>query len=193
MFKKALDIVIHDEGIIDKNLLKFTPSGKNKSFLNFYKTLDDYSIYRKIMESEKGKRSKEILTNIQRRKLLKRACDFTPDALAKNEDIGTDLMKMTSEKLDSMAMDIAVSLNLKPHEVIFHKSQIEIKLYERGEILFKHKDEILDLNNASPFMIKNPDVVRYYVFGPADVCTRKSITKKVADTLGLKQEDISHV
>ena len=193
MFKKALDAAIHDEGVIDKSLLKFTPSGKNESFLNFYKTLDDYSIYRKIMKSEKSKNFKEILTDIQRRRLLKRACDFTPDALVRNEDVGTELMKMTPEKLDDMAVDTAVSLNLKPHEVIFHKSQTEIKLYKRGEILFKHKDEILDLSNASPFMIKNPGVIRYYVFGPADVSARRDIAKKVADMLGLRQADISHV
>ena len=193
MFRKALDIAIHDEGIIDGSLLKFSTLGKNESFLNFYKSLDDYSIYRKIVESEKSKSSKEILTNIQRRKLLKRACDFTPDVLVKNEDVGTELMKMTSEKLDDMAADVAASLNLKPHEVIFHKSQIEIKLYKRGEILFKHKDEILDLSNTSPFMIKDSAVVRYYVFGPADVPTRKSIAEKTTSMLGLRQANISHV
>lgn len=193
MFKKALDIAIHEEDVIDKNLLKFNTSGRNKSFLNFYKTLDDHSIYRKIMENKNSKSSKKILSNIQRRRLLKRACDFTPAVLAGNEDVGVELMKMTPKKMDDMAADIAASLDLESHEVIFHKSQVEIKLYKRGEILFRHKNKILDLSNASPFMLKNSNVVRYYVFGPAAVPTRKSIAKKVAATLGLKYADISYV
>ena len=193
MFRKALDIAIHEEGVIDKNLLKFSTSSKNKSFLNFYKTLDDYSIYQKIMENEKSKSSKKILSNIQKRRLLKRACDFTPDALNKNEDVATQLMKKTQEKLDGIATDIAKSLHLKPHEVIFYKSQIDMNLYKRGEILVKHRDEILDLNNASPFTIKDPDVIRYYIFGPADELTRKSIAKKAASELGLEPASISYL
>ena len=193
MFKQALDIAIHEESVIDKNMLKFNVSGKNESFLNFYKTLDDHSIYQKIIENEKSKVSKEILLNIKRRKLLKRACDFTPDALDKNEDIRIELMKMNPEKLDDMARRIADSLDLRPHEVIFHKSEIKIKLYKRGEILFKHKNEILDLSSVSPFMIKDYNVIRYYVYGPADAAIRKSIAKKTANELAVKLADISYV
>ena len=193
MFKRALDIAIHEEDVIDKDLLKFSTLSKNKYFLNFYKTLDDYSIYQKIKQNKKSKSSKEILSNIQRRKLLKRACDFTPDVLARNEDVSMELIKMTPERLDGIATDIAASLHLKPHEVIFHKSQIKIKLYRRGEILFRHKNEILDLSNTSPFIIKDPDVIRYYVFGPPDVSLRKLIAEKMAETLNLNQADISYV
>ena len=193
MFKQALDIAIYEENVIDKNQLKFDTSGTNKSFLNFYKTLNDYSIYQKIIEDKNSKSSKEILLKINRRKLLKRACDFSPDALNKNEDSRRELMKMPQEKLDDISKRIAASLSLEPHEVIFHKSQIKIKLYDRGEILFRDKNEIHDLTNTSPFMIKNQDVIRYYVYGPDDVDTRKSIAKKVARELDLKLADISYV
>ena len=193
MFKQALDIAIYEENVIDKNQLKFDTLGTNKSFLNFYKTLNDYSIYQKIIEDENSKSSKEILLNINRRKLLKRACDFSPDALNKNEDSRRELMKMPQEKLDDISKRIAASLSLEPHEVIFHKSQIKIKLYDRGEILFRDKNGIHDLTNTSPFMIKNQDVIRYYVYGPDDVDARKSIAKKVARELDLKLADISYV
>ena len=193
MFRKALDIAIHEEEVMDKNLLKFNTSGKNESFLGFYKMLNDYSIYQKIIENEKSKRSKEILSNIQKRKLLKRACDFTPDALDNNEDVATQLMKMTQEKLDGITADIAESLNLKPHEVIFYKSQIDMKLYKRGDILVKHRDKISDLTRVSPLTIKNSNVIRYYIFGPADKLVRKSIAKKAASELGLEAASISYL
>ena len=193
MFRKALDIAIHEEGVIDKNLLKFSTSSTNKSFLTFYKTLDDYSIYQKIIENEKSKSSKEILTSIQKRNLLKRACDFTPDALNKNEDVATQLMKKTQEELDDIATNIAESLHLKPHEVIFYKSSIDMKLYKRGEILIKRRNETRDLNNVSPITIKDLNVIRYYIFGPADKLTRKSIAKKAASELGLEPASISYL
>lgn len=193
MFRKAIDIAIHEEGVIDKNLLKFSSSRKNEAFLGFYKTLNDYSIYQKIIEDEKSDTSKKILLNIQKRRLLKRACDFTPHALVRNEDVGKELMKMTPEEMDAMASKIATCLKLEPHEIIFHKSHTKIKLYQRGEILYKHKDAILDLSSTSPFMIKDANVIRYYVFGPDKVDIRKDIAKKTASVLGLKYTDISYV
>ena len=193
MFKQALDIAIHDENVIEKGRLKFDTSGGNEDFLTFYKTLDDYSIYQMIMTNEKGKISGEILSNIKRRRLLKRACDFTPADLEKDEDVGGRLMKMTSEELDGISSRIADSLHIKSHEVIFHRSQSKIKLYQRGEILFRHKNEILDLALASPFTLKNDEVIQYYVYGPSNAEVRKRIAEKTKAELGLEHADISYV
>ena len=194
MFKKALDIAIYEEDVIDKNQLKFHESGKNNNFLEFYKTLNDHSIYQMIIENRKSDVSKKILLNIQRRKLLKRACDFTPDALYQNDDVADELMVMTPEKLDEIGLEIAQSLHLEPHDVIFHKSLIEIKLYNRGQILLRYKNAVKDLNNVSPFLSKDSSVVRYFVYGPADPSIRKSIANEIANKWdGLKLENISYL
>lgn len=194
MFKKAMNIAIYDEGVIDRNLLTFHASGKNTDFLKFYKTLNDYSIYQMIIDDKKSKDSKKILLNIQRRKLLKRACDFTLDTLSKNQDIAAELGRLTPEELDKISLEIAESLHLESHEVIFHRSEIKIKLYNRGEILLKHKNDVIDLSNDSPFSLRDSSLVRYYVYGPADVSVRKSIANKIAGMWnGLKLEDISYL
>ena len=186
MFKQALNIAIHDENVIEKERLKFCTSGDNEDFLDFYKTLDDYSIYQMIIANEKSKTSREILLNIKRRKLLKRACEFTPAALENDEDVGGILMKMSSEELDNISSRIANSLHLKSHEVIFHRSKSKIKLYQKGEILFRHKNKILDLANTSPFTLKKDEIIKYYVYGPSQVETRKHIVKKTMAELGLE-------
>ena len=193
MFKQALEIAIYEEGIIKEKQLKFDASNNNESFLNFYKTLDDYSIYQKIMEDKKSKTSKEILSNIKKRKLLKRSCEFTPATLKNNEDVGVRLMKMSSSELNEISMHVAKSLKLKPHEIIFHRSKSKIKLYQRGEILFRHKNDILDLSITSPLTIKDDDVIKYYVYGPNDISVRKQIARKIAEELDLDSSDISYV
>ena len=90
MFLRALDNAI-DEGVIGKSDLTINENSSNKKFLEFYLTLDDNSVYDTILHSDKGKISKEILTNIKCRRLLKRACEFTPQSLKGYADIGKDL------------------------------------------------------------------------------------------------------
>lgn len=192
MFLKALDIAINQENVLDKDLLKFDPAKENTEFLKFYKSLDDYSIYQKIIDSDKSKISKDILINIKRRKLLKRSCEFTPNDLGENEDVNTELMKMKPEKFEEISNEIADSLSLQHHEMIFHKSQIKIKLYSKGEILFRHKDKILDLEGVSPISAKD-SVIKYYVFGPSDKSIREKIAKKIADRLGVEPNKISYL
>lgn len=87
MFLKALDIAIYDEKIFDEDLLKFNPEKDNPEFLKFYTSLDDCSIYSKIIGDENAKTSKEILTHIKKRRLLKRACEFTPKDLEGAADV----------------------------------------------------------------------------------------------------------
>jgi HD superfamily phosphohydrolase len=192
MFLKALDIAIHEEGVIDPKLLKINPTGDNKEFLNFYLGLDDNSIYEMILASPKSKLAKEILLNIKKRKLLKRACDFTPKKLENHAEAGGELMKMKAEDFEKIGNDVAESIGLQKHEVIFHRSKIDIKLYKEGEILFLDKENVLDLTGSSPITAKD-SVIRYYVYGPHDVTTRKKIACAVAEKLDVPTEKISYV
>ena len=82
-----------NEKVIDKDLLKFNVTGDNAEFLKYYKTLDDYSIYYEILNNNNAKTSKQILTNIKNRKLLKRICEFSTSDLINNAIIGKQLMK----------------------------------------------------------------------------------------------------
>ena len=192
MFKHAIDIAIDEENVIDKNHLKFSTSGSNEEFLKTYKTLDDHSIYQKILENDRSKISKEILLNIRKRKLLKRACEFIPDSLNDTADKKKAFMKMSVDELNELSNRIAKSMGLAPHEVIFYISKINMKLYKEGEILFRYKGKILDLSSISPITAKD-DVIKYYVYGPEDLNTRKTIAKKTASALGLTLTSILHV
>lgn len=179
MFLKALEIAIYEEKIFDENLFKFDPMKDNSDFLDFYKSLDDFSIYHKIIDNDKAKTSKLILNNIKKRKLLKRACEFTPKDLEKDADVQGELMKMKPDDYQKIASEISSSLGLEPHEVIFHKSAIKNKLYQKGELLFRIGDNISDLEAISP--ISGKDIEKYLVFGPNDKEIRKKIALKISE------------
>ncbi len=191
MFILALDIAINEENIIDKNLLKINPKSTNKDFMDFYLPLNDYSINELIIQNEKSKISKEILQNIKKRKLLKRACDFGPKSLESYADASQALMKKKPEDLKKIADEVAKKVGIQTHEIIFHKSKIDIKLYKEGEILFVDGDKVLDLTLSSPFSAKD-SVIRFYVFGPEDKEIRKKIANEMASNLGVPEKTISY-
>ena len=179
MFLKSLEIAIFDEKIIDVDLLKFDPETDNTEFLNFYKSLDDCSIYNKIIHNDEAKISKSILIDIKKRKLLKRACEFTPKDLETAADVEGKLMKMKSDDLSKVALEISNSLDLEPHKVIFYKSQIKNKLYKKGEILFRVGDDVYDFDAISP--ISGKDIDKFLIYGPADIEIRKKIALKISE------------
>ena len=112
MFLNALEIAIHDEKIIDKNLLKFDPNKENPEFLNFYKSLDDYSIYYKIINNDNAKTSELILNNIKKRKLLKRIFEFTPKNIEAAADVEIKLMKMKPKDYPDVSSEISNPIGL---------------------------------------------------------------------------------
>lgn len=178
MFLKALEIAIFEEKIIGEHLLKFDPNKDNSEFLNLYKSLDDCSIYNKIIHDEDAKTSKLILTDIKKRKLLKRACEFTPKDLENATDAKEELMKMRPDDLTQIALEISDSLSLKPYEVIFHKSMIKNKLYKKGEILFRDGNNVYDFDAISP--ISGKDIEKFLIYGPRDRPTRKKIALQIS-------------
>ena len=179
MFLKSLEIAIFDEKIIDEDLLKFNPEKDNAEFLKFYSSLDDCSIYNKIIYDEKAKSSKLILNNIKKRKLLKRACEFTPKNLENAADVNGKFMKMKPDDFNKVALDISNSLNLEPYEVIFFKSTIKNKLFKKGQILFRIGGNVYDFDTFSP--ISGRDVEKFLIYGPADKEIRTKIASKISN------------
>jgi len=93
MFLRALEIATYDEGVLDQGVLQIRPGSDNAEFLDFYKTLDDNSVYELILRHPESGRSRRILQDIRGRRLLKRACEFTPKNLEDRADVSDDLMK----------------------------------------------------------------------------------------------------
>lgn len=175
MFLQALDSAIHEEGIIAPDMLNLNCN----EFLDHYTKLDDGSICEMIMRHPRAKKSKDILECIRQRKLPKRACQFSGVDI-KPETKKRLLMAKQSE-LDSVAEQVASDLKVQPHEIIFHKSKIPIKLYDEGDIPLVTGGRVQDLTEISPITTKDT-VVMFYVFGPAEVGLEK-ICSKVADKL----------
>ena len=191
MFLQALEIAIYEEKIIDEDLLKFDPKKDNSEFLKFYASLDDCSIYNIILNSNKAKTSKLILNNIKKRKLLKRACEFTPKDLENAADVGGEFMKMKSYDFNKIASEISDSLSLESHEVIFFKSTINNKLFKKGEILFRDGDNVHDLDTFSP--ISGRDVDKFLVYGPTDKEIRRKINSKMSERFGVDLPKIASI
>lgn len=192
MFLRAFNIAVNEEGAVDKRPLIFSPHGRNAKFVENYKTLDDYSVCQQIINSSSSKASKEILLDIRRRKLLKRACQFTATDLLYDADVNEELLKMGPRQMEEISNDVARSLRIDPHNVIFHKSEIDMKLYGKGGILYRDGDAILDLDKNSPISAQDPDI-KYYVFGPPDIESRKKIADKMSSHLGVGLEKIAHL
>ena len=191
MFLRALDIAV-EEGVMDRADLTVCSNSTNRKFLEFYLTLDDNSIYETILKSDKSETSKEILTNIKQRRLLKRACEFTPQSLKGHADIGNELSLMDENHLCRMSSEVAQELGMQDHEIIFHKSKIDIKLFKEGEILVQQNGMVLDFQASSPITAKD-SIIKFYVYGPEDAEKRRKISKKMADRLGVPVEQISKI
>ena len=187
MFIQGLEYAI-DEKVIDKDLLKFNITGDNTEFLKYYKTLDDYSIYYEIINNNNAKISKQILTNIKNRKLLKRICEFSTSDLINNAIIGKQLMKMSPQDFKNLANEITDECNLPQHEVIIHRSHVINKLFKKGSIYVKNRDQISDLEGFSS--IVGSDTIKYLVFGPDKINIKAKICKIISKKFNL---DVNHI
>ena len=189
MFLRALKIAIED-GIIDKNRLQFGIDRNNSKFLDFYRSLDDSTIYGMILSNEKQSVSKDMLTDIMNRKLLKRACDFTSADLSTNADMDTRLMKLSSGDYRRIESEISQDLRLDHNRIIFYKSAIKNKLYKKGEILCRIGSEVHNFGEISPF--KGDDTVRYLVFGPPNNDILERIRSRLADRFGIDSSKLAN-
>lgn len=191
MFLQALDLAL-DNGIIKKADLQIGRGRDSSRFLEFYSKLDDNSVYDLVIQDPNAGLAGEILQNIRHRRLLKRACDFTSHDLNKNADVAERLVKMPQNELDQMSGRIAERLGLQPHEIIFHRSNISIQMYNKNPIMVFSKGDVIDLSDYSPFGAVD-SVIRYIVYGPTDTEARKKIAAHVAEELAVDKNTVSYL
>lgn len=189
MFLQALDIAINDEGVIDSDLLRLRSDlNNNDKFLNYYKTLDDDSIYRTIMENSNAPKSTNILKNIKRRKLWKRACQFDLNDLD-DAIVRTNLVKKGQTGLNFMANEIASDLSMD-EDIVFHVADINTGLFGEGDLLFIDNDGTpCDIKESSPIK-STGGVKKYFVYTSADEDGRKKIARRLADMLEVDSNKI---
>lgn len=176
MFLRALDLAVKDEGIIPEDKLKVntTSFDGNEDFLDYYLKLDDKTIYDEIIKEKPDSKAAILLKNIQKRKLLKRACDILPDKEIENAIIRDRVMKMEYPELQELSKEIAEKVNLDYYNTIVYLSKIPVNLYE-GEILLLWKGVPRKLDDFSPITIKNSSIERFYVFGDSNTESMKKI------------------
>lgn len=176
MFLRALDLAVKDEGVIPEDKLKVntTSFDGNEDFLDYYLKLDDKTIYDEIIKEKPDSKAAILLKDIQKRRLLKRACDILPDKEIENAIIRDRVMKMEYPELQELSKEIAEKVNLDYYNTIAYLSKIPVNLYE-GEILLLWKGVPRKLDDFSPITIKNSSIERFYVFGDSNAESMKKI------------------
>lgn len=190
MFLKAVKLALDDEKLFDDHRTLAEKLTLNKTsvreFLNFYKELDDYSIYSLLKRSNES--SKKLIDMLEKRKLLKRAValDLTSGRDVPDANERKMLVDMPEEEMDELSEKIAKKIQDPLEYVIVKRSEISIKLYEEYEILVydEEKNETYDLYELSPFGIKKESVVRFYVFSRPE--KRSEARKAFKEVTGIK-------
>ena len=184
MFLKALDLAITQENILDKKALTTSKNSSHKRFLNYYLGLDDRNIYDAILAKPHSESAK-LLSAINHRKLLKRACDY-PITASVDADVVEKIIKMDPKEVEK---EIAKKTKININKIIVYFSEIHIKLYDKRDILVLWRGHLKDLNDLSP--ISSQSVVqRLLVYGPRDKSKLDKITKFMADYLSVPAKEI---
>ena len=173
MFIRAVQCALN-EGVLDKDALN--PNNDVGKFLEYYLSLDDYSIQHLILNKSEGK-ARHLIFDIQKRKLYKRAyttklsAQEVPDALKRR-----DLCYLNQQNISNLEKKIADKAGADPSDIFVHLQSIEIKLYERSHmetpvsesILVQRGDGSIGSMDESPISAAFTDIRRLYVFCPCD-------------------------
>jgi len=176
MFYRAA-LAAFDEGVFDRRDFDVC-SG---SFLEMYRTLDDSAFVHKIMWHGKGKLSRELLDDINRRRLVKACYQKSVVNAADSEDFQA---LDTHSVLCSVAEEIRGKTGLREHELFAHESDLQLRLFHRRDF------NVIDERGYAQDMPLSPihahtSVMSYYVFGKAD--RREEITQMLRDK-GIKTD-----
>ena len=176
MFLRAMKLATYNEEIIDKAKLQLgsKSEGAIKEFLEFYTSLDDRSVYDMILRANPGSKSAEILQNISKRKLLKRACEFLPVKEITNGITRKRIMEMTSEGMTDLSNKIAAEVGVEQNKIIAYRSDIPIELFN-GEIWLLWEGKPRELDDISPIKTNTPTISKFYIFGPDDDAIKQQI------------------
>lgn len=186
MFLRALEMAV-DEGILPKMCLKVDTCLKKDhgEFLNYYKGLDDHSLYDLIIRKKPESTPAQILKKIKRRDLLKRIVEIFPEVEVPNYQILRRIMKMKAADLAEMSRDMASDIGCKAHEVICHRVAIPAGLYN-ADILLMQRGIPRSVDDFSP--IKDvKDIHMLLIFGPRS--KKEKIEEYAASEFGVALGD----
>ena len=188
MFLRALDMATNDECILPIEKLKIDTSSLhgNDDFLDYYMMLNDNTIYDQIIGVKPDSVSAKILKNIQKRNLLKRACEILPVQEIENAIIRDRVMKMKYSQLKEFARNVSESLQLQYSETIAYLSKIPVGLYD-GEIFVLRKGVPRKLDDFSPITVKYSAIERFFVFGNSDISSMIKINDYVKTEFGMNK------
>jgi HD superfamily phosphohydrolase len=181
MFLLALDIAKENKDFMER--FKFVENNPNK-FLNNFKLLDDYEIYRLLKEI--GGKSRNMIEMLEKRKLLKRALVIDIEHDLRDARQRKKLVDMKDKKeLRNLADEIARRVGVEPEYIVCRNHPISIKLYEKYEFYVCKKGEhVEDLDNLSPFSSKVKSLIYFYVFSPESV--KDKVRKAFSDVTGIQ-------
>ena len=186
MFLNAMDHALGDDNVIDQSSLDIN----SDDFLDYYKTLDDHSLYGLVLNNKHAKLSKELLLDIQERRLLKRATQFKLSDISNPSMRNKLLSPDPSFQQYSKKIINTLPQSLPSHHLIFHKSDIRIKLYGGDDLFYTHRGKNYEISDNSPFSSADT-MTWFYVFGPKNVEVRKQINDAVARELDVDPQLIS--
>jgi len=193
MFLRALDLAINDEQILPRADYRVgsspgsLESARHGRFLRNYLTLDDDTIYSRILDGRM--KSAKILSAIRNRQLLKRACDFEPSFDIDDAETRHDIMRMDERRREEFRQHLARRSRVDPDLLIPHILTISIKLYG-DEILVMRRGVPAELSAASPITADPGGITRFFVFCPKG--KEEAVARAAASYWGVPYSRICH-
>lgn len=187
MFLRATKLAIEDGSLCRKDL---KVGDDPIHFIENFVALDDFSVQYQIIENSKGP-AKDLLQDIRRRNLLKRAlvAHLTKEGV-ENPIVRKKIGEMSRKQIAAIEKKIAEEVDVDPAYIIVHVQSVKIKLYERFEetlgerekpiyVLRKNRS-FFSFDEESPISASLAPVRTLYVF-----CPEKNVkkTKEVSERI----------
>jgi len=173
MFLRATKLAFEDGSLCKENL---KVEDDPVQFIENFTALDDFSIQHQIMEKSKGP-AKDLLQDIRRRKLLKRAlvAHLTKDGV-ENPIIRKRIGEMSRKQIAAVERKIAEEAGVDSAYIVVHVQSVKIKLYERFEetlgerekpiYVLRKNGSFFSFDEESPISASLAPVRTLYVFCP---------------------------
>ena len=198
MLLRGTEMAVNDKILpIDKLKIDVESLDKNTEFLKYYRTLDDRSIYDKIISPDPHSTPAQILKNIKKRNLLKRSIDIMPNSVISNSILRRKMMTMDYKELRELDMEIVDELKTNYSETISHISRTSVnpnspnntndlndpnksKKLKRRTIMVLINNTPKNIEELSPIQIKPPNSIsRFFVFTNANKDIRERVCNHV--------------
>jgi putative nucleotidyltransferase with HDIG domain len=169
MLNRAVEIAIRD-GTLSKNFLKFN----SDSFLKEYLSLDDYSIFIKIL-SNKDSNSFKLINDLENRNLLKRGYEI--DLRKLNPMEKRKIMQLKPKDFKKLEKKLSEKCNCDKDFIVMHLQKIENTLYKSSYEFFKSGEtpilvvddgEIREFEKESSIFGSQEPLLKLYIFCPEE-------------------------